>query len=191
MLLSSLPSPPQSSMITSSSVVEAASRVSACCFLSFVSPGLKLGRHGCRPLVLHRRVPQCLMTWTLRTLPLGVSDTLLHDAPRCTEVRRLIPAQFSVSPSWAFSSSHQPLEVLSTPCSRRGLSIWQVMHHNGPSRAHPRHTTDAANTSSDASVSFHPLTTQDFHLDFSSFPRRALRTNCVRQDRHVMYDRVR
>ena len=34
----------------------------------------------------------------LAHLALDVSHTLLHDAARCTEVRRLIQAQFSVSP---------------------------------------------------------------------------------------------
>ena len=53
----------------------------------------------------------------LAHLALGVSHTLLGDAPRCTEVHRLIPAQFSVSPGCAFGSGHQPIEVLSTlPC---------------------------------------------------------------------------
>ena len=179
MPLSSLPSPSsQSSMITSSSVVEAASRVSACRFLSFVSPDsssvdtdvvvlvnddpidmapahhaptqrrtrlawhLKrthpnMARFGILAVLaagLNRNsggwiascAGACVTPQTraarsdgvdLAHLALDVSHTLLHDAACCTEVRRLIPAQFSVSPGWAFGSSQQPIEVLSTlPC---------------------------------------------------------------------------
>ena len=158
-------------MITSSSVVEAASRVSACRFLSFVSPGSSsvdtdvvvlvnddpidmapahhaptqrrtrlawhskrthpnMARFGTLAVLaagLSRKsggwIASCAgacvtpQTRAARSdgvdLALDVSHTLLHDAARCTEVRRLIPAQFSVSPGWAFGSSQQPIEVLS------------------------------------------------------------------------------
>ena len=165
-------------MITSSSVVEAASHVSACRFLSFVSPGSSsvdtdvvvlvnddpidmapahhaptqrrtrlawhfkrthpnMARFGILAVLaagLNRKsggwiascAGACVSPQTraarsdgvdLAHLALDVSHTLLHDAARCTEARRLIPVHFSVSPGWAFSSSQQPIEVLSTlPC---------------------------------------------------------------------------